>query len=35
MNLAMLLDELRHGILHDRSDQIAGDNVYESRSTSG
>ena len=26
MNLAMLLDELRHGILHDRSDQIAGDN---------
>lgn len=25
MNLAMLLDELRHGILHDRSDQIAGD----------
>ena len=25
MNLAQLLDELRHGILHDRSDQIAGD----------
>lgn len=26
MNLGELLDELRHGILHDRSDQIAGDN---------
>lgn len=25
MNLGELLDELRHGILHDRSDQIAGD----------
>ena len=25
MNLGGLLDELRHGILHDRSDQIAGD----------
>jgi len=24
MNLSQLLDELRHGILHDRSDQIAG-----------
>lgn len=26
MNLEQLIDELRHGILHDRSDQIAGDN---------
>jgi hypothetical protein len=26
VNLAQLLDELRHGILHDRSDQISGDN---------
>lgn len=27
MNLGELLDELRHGILHDRSDQIDGDDL--------